>query len=198
MPLFDDVDLAAQLQQNGLAADVVEWHGRRAANYLRVALGVEFTSRERTFTARITAGRDFQSLPGPVTAVESVTVDSVALVEGSAWEWSARGVSCPAGFGASSFGASSTSNYVSLAIAYTSGFAEVPAEIVDWAVYLTSLSIRQGPVPGVAQETVGGVFVTNEPTILRSGGLALPGPVLADLRARYGTRPAAGTVRLGW
>lgn len=194
MSLFDSTDLASQLLASGLDVDAAEWHARRAENYLRLQLGVEFNNLDRTLIERVPARRTFQQLPGPVTAVESVTVAGIVLVPDVDWEWTSGGIACPAGFGRT---AGAGTDVVELEVAYTSGFAAVPDELVDWAVYLASMSMRLGPLPGIGQESIGNVSNTIDVLALRAGGLFLPPEVLKSLQHRYGSgRPLTGMVIL--
>lgn len=194
MSLFDSTDLGSQLLQPGLDANAVEWHARRAENYLRLALGVEFASQERAFAGRVPAGRTFLQLPGPVTDVATVTVAGVALVVDTDWEWTGQGIICPTGFGRA---AGAATDMVDVEAAYTSGFTAVPDELVDWAVYLAAMSMRLGPLPGLGQESIGNVSNTVDMVAGRAGGLYLPPEVLKSLHRRYGSgRPLVGMVRL--
>jgi len=190
--LFELADLASFLQQD-LDQATATLARQRAEDYLRVELGVEFGTAERTWTGRVRAGDTTVTLPGPITSVTSVTVNGTAL-GATDWEWTDRGVEAAYGFGYYA-----TTDWVTVAVTYAGGFATVPSELEQWGIYLAALSYRQGPLPGVAQETVGGVFTTNHTEVVKGGGMVLPEGALRSLRARYGTgRRLVGTVVLGW
>jgi hypothetical protein len=190
--LFELADLASFLQQDvdQATATLVR---QRAEDYLRVELGVEFGQAERTWTGRVRATATTIVLPGPIASVASVTVDGTAL-GATDWEWTDKGVEAAYGFGYYA-----TTDWVTVAVAYTGGLATVPSELEQWGIYLAALSYRQGPLTGVAQETVGGVFTTNHTEVVAGGGMVLPDHVLRSLRSKYGAgRRLVGTVALGW
>ena len=192
MALFELADLASYLQQD-LDQATATLARQRAEDYLRVELGVEFGQAERTWTGRVRSTTTAVVLPGPIASVESVTVDGVALGV-TDWEWTDRGIEADYGLGYHA-----VTDWVTVTVAYTGGFAAVPSELTQWGIYLAALSYRQGPLPGVAQETVGGVFTTNHPEVVTGGGMLLPEHVLRSLRSKYGTgRRMVGTVALGW
>lgn len=181
MALFDLADLATYLQQD-LDTSTATFARQRAEDYLSGELGCAFASAARTFTARVPAARQYQILVGPVTAVTAVSVDGTELAADD-WERTDHGVWCAATFGVA---AGADTDFVTLAVTYTGGFTEVPTDLAGWGVYLAALAYRMGPLPGVAQETVGGVFTTHDPEITRAGAMVLPDHALRVLRARYG------------
>lgn len=198
MALFELTDLGSYLQVAALDTNAAALARTRAEDYLRDELGVEFTNAARVHTARVPASRTFQRLSTPLDAVASVTANGVTLTEGTHWERTTTGVTCPAGFGRGPADLSTDlGDWCDLVINYTSGWATPPSDLVGWGIYLAATAMSLGPTPAVVQQSAGPFAVTVDRATAAAGGLSLPADVLRALRAKYGSgRRLTGTVSL--
>lgn len=185
--LFDDWQLASALHVASVSTDYAEAARGRATDYLRRALGVEFTQATRTLTRRVPRLRQCQPLPGPLDSVTSVTVDGVTLAEGTDWEAADRGVSCPDGFGQYST-AAAAGDWCTLVVVYVAGFDAIPSDLASWGVVLAAAAY-DGPRPGVKSTTIAVDGVSQSETYATGSGaeIGLPKSVLRQLRADYGS-----------
>ena len=164
----------------------------RAESYLHGELAIELGEQSRTVSGRVRAVDREYLLRGPIVSVESVTVDDVA-VPAADWEITDRGIWC-----ANGFGRTATAEWVALEVTYTGGLASADSDLAEWGVYLAILAYQLDPIAGVAQQTVGGVFTTIQPDIVKAGNVVLPDHALRALKWRYGDgRRVVRTVALG-
>jgi hypothetical protein len=201
MALFELTELASYMQQDLDTASATLARSK-ATNYLRSALGVEFTEASRTLTERIPAGLTYQRLPGPLVSVESVEVEGTALVALTDYEVTRRGIVCPDGFG---YGLTAT--WVTLEVTCTAGFTDpLPAgheDLHDAAIHLAGLAYLTSPKPGLKSATTtiddyteSETYAVSADTATRDA-MALDDVTMRALRSRYGSgRPLAGTVLL--
>lgn len=196
--LFSLYDLASYLQSD-LDTATAERARRRATNYFRTELGVEFDDPiARTLATRVAASRTYVQLLGPLVSVQSVTVDGTVLTVDVDYEVTKRGIACPNGFGQRA-----ATDWVDLAVAYTAGFAVVPAELADWGMHLAGIAYQRGAQAGAEATAVAADGVSESIKYPGGGDVAdsdpvvLPERVMRGLRYRYGSdRPRAGTVRI--
>lgn len=181
--LFTDDDLAAALRVTTVDEAAAAIARARATDYLRLELGVEFTSATRTVTERLPRSREWLALPGPITSVTSVTVDGDALTAVDDFEVTDRGIVCPGGFGPAA-DLTTAADWCSVVVVYVGGFTTIPTELATWGKYLGMLAYA-GPRPGVRSTTVGGF--SESYTDGAAASVGLPADVLKSLRAKYGT-----------
>lgn len=153
-----------------------------ASQEVREAAGCPILEATSTVTFVVEDRCQFD-LPGsPVTAVSSVTVDSVAV---TGWELFGATVTMPDGW---------THCLPKLVtVTYTHGLPEVPADIVDLVCGMVSIAANTGETYG--DDTVGSSVKLGEysESRTRAPGTASPSPMtLPDavrnrLRARFGT-----------
>lgn len=192
--LFSLYDLASRMQKDLDTATATQAR-IRATNYLRLELAVEFDPTALVLVERMSRWTTYVRLSGPLTSVESVTVDGTALAIPGDYEVTRRGVSLPQGLG------SGDTEFVALEVAYTAGFATIPSELADWGMYLGALAYDELAKVGVASTAIAVDGVSEQVTYTDDNdagdAIALPEAVLRNLRHKYGSgRPRAGTVRV--
>jgi hypothetical protein len=196
--LFTLYELASYLQQD-LDTATADQARTTATNYLRRELGVEFDEAPRTLTEVAPPTADYRQLRGPLTSIESVTVNGTELADGEDYYRTNRGIACPAGFGDKV----GTWAWVDLVVTYTAGFAAIPEDLHDAGLFLAGLSYLRGTRPGVTGSTISVEGVSESLTYAAGdpdaagAAIALDEGTLRDLRRAYGSgRPLAGSARI--